>query len=169
DASGAWLWRSDGTEAGTVRVFDNPEAIFSGIAPILAPHIANFAGSEYDDVLFQSDVDGQLVFATMRNGNFSGFAVATGSLPGSWVVGGHGDVNGDGFADIVVQNSASGSISIASEHGTGTPTWLSVGSTPGWAVRGVGDVTGDGFADIVIQSQSSGQIVFGSMAHGSFS
>src|SRR5262249_41975041 len=129
----------------------------------------NFDGSRFDDVLFQSDQTGQLIYAGMSNGTMSGFAAGTGALPGGWIVGGHGDVNGDGFADIVVQNSASGSSVVAAEHGTGTPTWIGVGSTPGWTVRGVGDVTGDGFADIVIQNQSTGQVAFASMAHGTLS
>src|SRR5262249_20066742 len=114
-------------------------------------HASNFDGGRFDDVLFQNDQTGQLEFAAMNNGNFSGSQFASGNLSPSWIVGGHGDVNGDGFADVVLQNAASGTITVAAEHGTATPTWIGVGSTPGWTVRGVGDINGDSFADIVLQ------------------
>src|SRR5262249_39229817 len=132
-------------------------------------HASSFNGDRFDDVLFQSDQSGQLIFSGMYAGSPTGFQTATGNLPGGWIVGGHGDVNNDGFADVVVQNPFNGQISVALEHGTGTPTWLNVGSTPGWAVRAVADVNGDSFSDIVIQNDSSGAILYANMADGHFS
>src|SRR5262249_45494108 len=132
-------------------------------------HAANFDGQRFDDVLFQSNQTGQVVYAVMNAGNFTGFAHALGSLPATYVAAGHGDVNGDGFADVVVQDSASGAISVATQHGTGTPTWMSVASAPGYTVHAVADVNGDSFADIVIENLGNGQITYANIAGGSFS
>src|SRR6185312_9860677 len=87
---------------------------------------ANFDGQRFDDVLFQNAANGQLVFAAMNAGSFVRLGVATGGLSGSaghWTVGGTGDINGDGFADIFVQDPANGSVYVAEQAGTGTPAW----------------------------------------------
>jgi hypothetical protein len=81
-----------------------------------------------------------------------------------------GDVNGDGFADVVVgaiQTSPGGSASegtasiyLGSASGlAGTPARVFVGTTMndgfGDRVAGAGDVNGDGFADVVIGARSA--------------
>lgn len=75
-------------------------------------------------------------------------------------VSGAGDVNRDGFADVIVGAAATivgtNTLGEASVHSgrTGQVLWSWVGdhdsSAFGYSVSGAGDIDGDGFADIVV-------------------
>jgi hypothetical protein len=85
-----------------------------------------------------------------------------------WDVAGAGDVNGDGFADVIVgadtySNGQSfegaafvfhgGAAGIASGTAAGAATQLESNQTSanlGYSVAGAGDVNGDGFADVIV-------------------
>lgn len=75
---------------------------------------------------------------------------------------GAGDINGDGFADVVISAVASSSGSVYGFYGSATgllgtlssPAFHIAGEAPndefGKAVAGAGDVNGDGFADVIV-------------------
>ena len=70
------------------------------------------------------------------------------------------DVNGDGYGDILLQNSVTGQVSYWFMQGinqTGTATTATLPAA-GWALRGTGDFNGDGHPDLVFQNTTTGQI-----------
>lgn len=89
---------------------------------------------------------------------------------------GAGDINGDGFSDIVVSDSlhsngenAEGAAFIYFGSSSGlatTPAATLEGNTAnehlGTSVSGAGDVNGDGFGDIVVASQTGARMYYGS-------
>ncbi len=109
-------------------------------------------------------------------GSSTGFNASTASVDSSYGAHGSfgyslsaGDVNGDGYSDLVVGaaqaahsgNSAVGAVDVfagsnvgvtatpttPSPFGFGSPAWF------GWSVAAVGDINGDGYADVVIGSE----------------
>ena len=79
-----------------------------------------------------------------------------------WSVSGAGDVNGDGYDDVVVgaygadAGGAHGKVFVYFGRATGLPATADWTWTPadyeyfGWSVAGAGDVNGDGYADILV-------------------
>ncbi len=70
------------------------------------------------------------------------------------------DVNGDGYADIVLQNSITNQVAFWYMTGT-SYTGGAISTTipaAGYALRGTGDFNGDGNPDLVFQNTKTGQI-----------
>ena len=98
-----------------------------------------------------------------------------------WSVSGAGDVNGDGFDDVIVgaDLGAAGESYVVFGSGAGFPASLDLASLDGsdgfrlsgtdagdrsvWSVSGAGDVNGDGFDDVIVDGDES-YVVFGSGA-----
>jgi hypothetical protein len=69
------------------------------------------------------------------------------------------DVGADGRSDILLRNSADGSVYVWEVNGTALTGQGYVGWTPGavWKTRGTGDFNGDGKSDILLQNADTGQ------------
>ena len=78
-------------------------------------------------------------------------------------VAGAGDINGDGFGDVMVAatgflgpNNEAGMVSVYLSSARGLPrtaSWTAIGGQNGvfgWSVASAGDVNGDGYADVLI-------------------
>lgn len=82
--------------------------------------------------------------------------IASGGGDFGFSVASAGDVNADGFADVIVGDPAQGEARIYHGAAIGlgaTPTsarTLTGSSDFGWAVAGAGDVSGDGYTDVVV-------------------
>ena len=146
-------------------------------------------GDGYDDVLIgaplytngQNDEGAVFVYfgsaaglgpnGTPANADFVSEGNQSGSRLGVRVASA-GDLNGDGFADIVAGAYTYGGdliprgrvyVYLGSASGPGAPTTLDVNQDYadfGYAVAGAGDVNGDGFSDIIVSARhySNGQI-----------
>ncbi len=89
-----------------------------------------------------------------------------------WAVAGAGDVNGDGFGDLITGTpwTASARLYLGSAAGLGaTPAWSATEGTGsyrgfGRAVASAGDTNNDGFDDLIISRPATGQafVYFGS-------
>jgi hypothetical protein len=110
--------------------------------------------------------NGQIDYANMNGGTFQGW-VGLPSTPG-FTVDAVADINDDGFADIVVQNS-SGAILYANMDNGVFSGWANLAATPGFTVVGAGDIAGTGDADVVIQNSSTGQIDYANIVNGTLS
>ena len=91
-----------------------------------------------------------------------------------WVVAAAGDVNGDGYADVIVTepgwNNGAGQVWVFYGNASGLPatvSWFKLGSQPfgafGSSAATAGDVNGDGYSDIIVgaPSESDGQSLEG--------
>lgn len=83
----------------------------------------------------------------------------------SWKVVGTGDLNGDGFADVVWKHSGGGVAVWFLQNGqiVGTQYLVldgapAVEADPSWEIRAVGDLDGDGKADIIWQNMAVGTL-----------
>lgn len=131
--------------------------------------ISDMTGDGFSDLMTRNTATGQLSpFAvgqlaiwTMPSLHYwDGSPVP--NVPLDYKVVGTGDLNGDGFADIVWQQQSTGNLyawlmqatTVIATPALSIPT---VGTT-GWQVRAVGDVNGDGRADLVFQNSINGTL-----------
>jgi hypothetical protein len=148
----------DGQFGGTVASAGDVNA--DGFADVIigAQGVGNFAGRAY---VYLGSAAGLGSSPSTKLTSPDGMARYFGS-----VVTGAGDVNGDGFADVVIAAPERGSprtyIYFGGASGlSSSPTATlippdSIGSTFGGSVANSGDVNGDGFADLVVGDGMSG-------------
>lgn len=124
-------------------------------------------GDGYGDVIVGAPQYDNGEFRFGRAYLFAGSAEGIGSAP-VWVaeggdvgygfatvVAGAGDLNGDGFGDVVVSGAGGAHVYFGSAAGlSSTPDWSSPvpegAEGVGVAVAGAGDVNGDGFSDLLV-------------------
>ena len=122
--------------------------------------VGDFNGDGMADILWQNTTSGQVYIWFMNGSTISSQGGVSLVSPSSgWNIVGVGDFNGDGKADILWQNGASGLVYIWLMNGLTITSQAGVESvTPDWAVLGVGDFDGNGTSDILWQNSASGQV-----------
>ena len=130
--------------------------------------VADFNGDGKADILLQN-TNGSLYMWMIDGSVISGGYVSipsNGGLPSlgagsGWTIAGAGDFNGDGKADLLLQNT-NGSLyvwmidgSVISGGYVSIPSngqLPSLGAGSGWSIGAIGDFNGDGKADILLQN-----------------
>jgi len=150
--SGGMLTNASGVTANGATVL--VDASWSALG------VGDFNGDGMSDVIWRHSTDGSLAEWQMNGATvtssaaptFNGFAVTPDA---SWSVGGVGDFDGDGNADILWRRT-DGSLSVWSMNGatisaSQAPTMNGAAVTPdaSWSIAGIGDFDGDGNADVL--------------------
>ena len=127
-----------------------------------ATHDINGDGGS--DLVWQHQTNGQLATWYMHGATVVGTQSL--SIPAvadtNWKVVGTGDLNGDGFADLVWQHATSGSLATWALRGSTVVNTqllsIPVVADTGWKINAVGDLNGDGRSDIVWQHATLGTL-----------
>ena len=119
-------------------------------------------GDQFSDLIFQSASSGQLKAWLMRGDGRVGTTGFVPSSPGAnWILAASADMNGDGYTDLLFQNTVTGDLAY----------WLMIGTTAfridnitpknagtNWRVAGMADFNRDGYPDILFQNTVTGAI-----------
>jgi VCBS repeat protein/BACON domain-containing protein len=121
-----------------------------------AAAVMDLDGDGLSDLVWQNRSTGALGMWTIRGNSVTStqWLNAPALADPAWRIGGTGDINGDGFADLVWQNSNDGTLSAWLMRGTqilGASVLQYSPVNPSWKIRGVADVNGDGKADLIWQ------------------
>lgn len=77
-----------------------------------------------------------------------------------------GDLNGDGFADMVAQNATTRALTYGQMVGGDVTAWFPITQSPnaGWNLMACADFNGDGRADLLFQHATSGRLTIALMS-----
>ena len=123
----------------------------------------------FSDVIVGDGGGGAFVFSGSASGVASGNTstgialTGTGSFFGA-SVSSAGDINGDGYSDVIVGNAAGHAFVYISSSGSissgTTAVTLSGGAFFGFSVAGAGDVNGDAFSDVIVGDEAGNATIY---------
>src|SRR6267378_1219906 len=126
--------------------------------PVCAP--MDFDGDGKADILWRNAVTGENYLWLMNGLTITAQGLINVVDPTSgWQVQGIGDFDGDGRADILWRNLATGENNIYLMNGwtIASQGSLNVVTDQAWQVKGIGDFDGDGKADILWRNSRTGE------------
>lgn len=124
----------------------------------------DFNGDGSPDVLWRNSSTGALaVWMLKNNAVIATQMLSIGSVSDpNWKIVGAGDVDGDGYADIVWQHQTGGWLAVWFMRGASVATvkYLDIPKTSSnaWQIAAVADLNGDGYADLIWRDTSAGYV-----------
>jgi hypothetical protein len=154
----AWLWTPQGYLAGAGLLTPSDVGTHWKVRGV-----GDLNGDGKADIVWQHDTGGWLAVWLMNG--LTAVSTVFLSLPQqtdlNWLIVGAGDINGDGMADILWQNQATGRLGAWLMNGPqvlSTATLAASNPDLNWKVVGVGDVEGNGFADLIWENMATGSV-----------
>jgi hypothetical protein len=142
-----------------VNVVDTRNVSIGGISDTRwkVAAIGDLNGDRHSDILWRHDTEGWLAVWFLRGNGVTGtdYLSINRVADANWRIGGVGDVNGDGYGDIVWQHT-DGRLAVWYMQGNAVASTavlsINVGPNSRWQIATIGDVNRDGYADIVWQT-----------------
>lgn len=166
DEGGAFVYLGSATGLATTPAWSEEPAVPGSFGTSVSA-AGDVNGDGYGDVVvgapLHSDLEASEGRAYVYLGSTFLPTIPSWTAPGpNPVVAGAGDVNGDGYGDVVVRADGIATAYLGSSSGVAT--------TPAWTATGVdlfvnsvaaaGDVNGDGYGDVIIGNQSYSPVPF---------
>ena len=132
--------------------------------------VGDVNGDGFADVIV-GDANGDAYLYISSNAVFTTTPTAhlTGGTHFGWSVASAGDVNGDGYSDVIVGDGHGNAyvyLGSNSTFSTTAATTLTGAASFGNSVASAGDVNGDGFADVIVGAQDGNAYVYNGSSSG---
>lgn len=121
----------------------------------------DLTGDGYTDIVWRHDTGGWLAYWSLVNNTVTGTGLLSinQNTDLNWTIKGLGDVNADGYADLIWQHT-NGSIAVWTMRGPTvlTTTLFSISGTgdPNWKIAAIADLNRDGKKDLIFQHATGG-------------
>jgi hypothetical protein len=148
-------WQMNGATVVDTRAFSisgNPDTAWK------VAGTGDLNGDRHPDIVWRHSTEGWLAVWFLQNNLVTGTSyLSINRMPDTaWRIGGVGDMNADGFADLVWQNNTDGRLAIWYMRNEGVIATqllaLNVGPNSRWQIATIGDLNRDGAADIIWQT-----------------
>ena len=166
------VFQSRRTGAVTYETFDETTPVDNGT---FFPNVSldrklvgaiDLNGDGFPDLLFQSQSKGSVTYALMNGLTPAGqYGTLFPTVPAGFVIVGTPDINGDGQADILFQNQATGDVAYVLMHGLmpGASDYLFRNLDRNLKLVATLDLNGDSHVDFLFQNTKTGDVVYALM------